>query len=103
MAEKFADYDKSVIDIKINFDEDREREFKTILKRQFGNKRNPSEEEDEIISRLHSLEHDFSRRADELRKFRKASQGATSAPILTQAHVRKAKKRLNNSVVRRIW
>eukprot|EP00794_Sanderia_malayensis_P007045 gene7045-7836_t len=99
MAEKSSDYDKSIIDIKIKFDKERTTEFENILRKQFGSKLSlpNSNKEDDSLDKIEYLEADFSQRANEIKTFRKGAQCAASAPILTQALVKKAKKRLDTS------
>ena len=96
MADKASEYDKSFVEINIQFDIDREIEFKSILNKKFGCKEKIEEAEAEAEDQIEFLEADFLRRAQEVRIFRKTSMAANAAPILAQALVRKVKKRLGS-------
>ena len=110
--ERLIGYQKSVVDLSINFDKNKEREFGSILDKQYGRYRNVngsgkklSREESlqikpSVLSKY--LHADFVNRKNEIQRFRRQSQCAVTAPILTQALVKKTRKFLDKSQVSKI-
>lgn len=86
------EYKKSHIEIKLTFDKVREQDFKMILNEQFKIKAKLSKYFDDSANKQDQLERDFGNRETELQVFRRLSQNAINAPLLTKAMVKKVRK-----------
>eukprot|EP00795_Rhopilema_esculentum_P000131 gene131-9744_t len=96
MSKESEVYKKSVIDIHIKFDPEKEKEFRAILGEKFGLRPACIKNVPEILDKEGILEKDFEKRSTEVKKFRKQSQSALISPLLNMALVKKTKKFLNS-------
>ena len=92
MSKESEIYKKSVIDIHIKFDEEKEKEFRAILGEKFGLRPACIKNVPDILDKKGILEKDFEKRSTEVKKFRKQSQSALISPLLNMALVKKTKK-----------